>query len=375
MEYRLRAAYFHKKTKSKGTTQQKDPNHGTAMRNPVGTKHCVSTVRAVGNGKRSKPMKTPPRRTQSRDIRPSRLGGGKPPRNSWKDTIPANPFTIPFVPASNTRDIPFLPAFPEGYDSTEFMNITKTEAESFTSQWKSHDIDPKPVTTYNKQRSDTMKPDETHPVTSVDAYIDYNVTKVPSPKDSDHINDIKSSNSIDADHKKSRDESEDITGFTITKSTSTESTLNGHLVQQVQDENDRYSQRLNDIKETHQRQMRELRDELNIAQHRSNSAYATEKQMKRHQQRLEAMNDLNADLAKTQDLLSQQCQETEELKERLKVIPNLKQQIEQYKSQMIHQVTRKMASLEEVVTKLRHENDELKLHLKTSRKEVINLQS
>jgi len=235
-----------------------------------------------------------------------------------------------------------------------------------------------------------MKPDKTHPVTSVDAHIDYNVTKVPSPKDSDHINGIISSNSIDGDHKKSQDESEDITGRTMTKNTSTESTLNGHLVQQLQDENDRYSHRLGDIEETHQRQMRELRDELDIAQQQSNSAYAMEKQMKQYQQRMEAMNDLNADLTKTQHLLSQQCQETEQLKERLKVIPNLKQQIEKYKSQMIQykvaiigvggsatekQVTRKMARLEEAVTKLRHENDELKLHLKTSRKEIISLQS
>jgi len=162
-------------------------------------------------------------------------------------------------------------------------------------------------------------------------------------------------------------------------------------VEQLGAENERVTLRLHDIEDTHDRQMRSLRDELDIAQHQSDSAYAMETQMKQYRQRLELMNSLQSDLTKYKELHSEQCAEAEELKRELEVIPSLKQQIEKYKSQMIEykvrsigagngtasekQLGRKLASLEDAATKLKQENEELELRLKTSRKEIISLQS
>ena len=159
---------------------------------------------------------------------------------------------------------------------------------------------------------------------------------------------------------------------------------------QLQEENNKYSQQLQDINDINDRKLRELRDELDIAQHQSNQVYTFEKQIKQYQIRLESMNDLQNDLTKYKSLYTTKCNQINELNEKLKIIPNLKQQIEKYKKQMIQykvasigsdlklndrQITNKITYLEENVTKLNEENDELRLKLKTSRKEIINLQT
>jgi len=158
---------------------------------------------------------------------------------------------------------------------------------------------------------------------------------------------------------------------------------------QLQEENERQSQQLQDIEEAHDRRLRAVRDELDIAQHQSNSAYAMEKQMKQYQQRLEAMNDLEADLAAQRDLHRRQSAECDALRERLKAVPALKQQAEKYKAQMIEfkvaaigaaapsdrQAAARLARCEEQAASLKLENDTLSLRLTASRKEVISLQS
>eukprot|EP01084_Bolivina_argentea_P277406 473575_1 len=101
------------------------------------------------------------------------------------------------------------------------------------------------------------------------------------------------------------------------------------------------------------------------------------------------MNDLQNDLDKYKKLYGDKCDMISDLELKMKLIPSLKQQCEKYKKQMIEykvasigkgglndkKIANKMANLEEMVQKLNEENDELNIKLKTSRKEIINLQT
>lgn len=158
----------------------------------------------------------------------------------------------------------------------------------------------------------------------------------------------------------------------------------------LEGKNNKYLQQLQDIDDVNNRKLRELRDELDIAQHQNGLSFQFEQQIKQYKLRLESMNDIQNELNKYKSLYSSKCDDIEELNQKLKIIPNLKQQIEKYKKEMIKfkiasigteiklddkQITNKITCLEETVTKLNEENDELRSNLTMARKEIINLQT
>merc|ERR1712154_494432 len=104
---------------------------------------------------------------------------------------------------------------------------------------------------------------------------------------------------------------------------------------ELQEENNKNIERLQDIESINDRKLRQLQDEFDIAQHQESKAFALEKQIKRYQLRLEAMNDLEEELKKYKNLYALKCDDVAQLNQRLNVIPNLKQQIEKYKKEMI----------------------------------------
>jgi len=160
---------------------------------------------------------------------------------------------------------------------------------------------------------------------------------------------------------------------------------------QYQEENLQKTQRLQDLQDTNDRKMRQLQDELDIAQHQSSNAYAMEKQIKAYKQRLDGMADTQRQLEKEKAAKQRKCDEIEDLKHNLKIIPNLKSQIEKYKKQMIQykvasignsssnggdkQMQQKIYNLEKKLCAVSQQNDELMINLKSARKEIINLQS
>ena len=138
--------------------------------------------------------------------------------------------------------------------------------------------------------------------------------------------------------------------------------------------------------------LNDLKDELDIAQHQSSNVYILEKKLKSYQQRIDAQSMNESNLQKMQKKMDEKDEKIKDLEHELKIIPNLRQQIEKYKKEIVQlkvssfgrskishfndeQIDTKMVKLEEENLCLTQRNDEIMINLKSARREIINLQS